>query len=140
MLADGLIRLVNLAEAASPRLEPSPVDPSRFTGRFASMWRVFDVVDLAGRLYLLDPTERDPTVEPVTLAVVDDRTLRITGGTGYAPVGETIRYDFGIDGVTSVHAFAMTAHPIERVARAVRTRDRVSPGTPLLTDGGGGAP
>ncbi|TDC53738.1 class A beta-lactamase-related serine hydrolase [Jiangella ureilytica] len=140
MLAEGLIRLVNLAESASPLLEPSPVDLSRFTGRFATMWRVFDVVDLAGRLYLLDPTERDPTSEPVTLAVVDDHTLRISGGTGYAPVGEPIRYEFAVDGVASVQAFAMTAHPIDRVARAVRTHDRVSPGTPLLTDGGGDAP
>jgi len=140
MLAEGLIRLVNLAESASPLLEPSPVDLSRFTGRFATMWRVFDVVDLAGRLYLLDPTERDPTSEPVTLAVVDDQTLRISGGTGYAPVGETIRFEFTVDGVAQVHAFAMTAHPIDRVARAVRSRERISPGTPLLTNGGGDAP
>jgi hemoglobin-like flavoprotein len=66
--------------------------------------------------------------------------LMIAGGTGYAPVGETIRYRFGVDGVASVQAFAMTAHPIDRVARAVRTHDRVSPGTPLLTDGAGDAP
>ncbi|SEF15964.1 serine hydrolase domain-containing protein [Jiangella alba] len=139
-LADGLIRLVNLAETAGPQLTPSAADLSRFTGRYASMWRVFDVVDLAGRLYLLDPTDRDPTEEPMRLAVVDDHTLRIAGGTGYAPVGETIRYHFGVDGVASVQAFAMTAYPIDRVARAVRTRDRVSPGTPLVTDGAGDAP
>lgn len=140
MLADGLIRLVNLAASASPRLDRSPADLSRFTGRFATMWRVFDVVDLAGRLYLLDPTEQDPTDEVMTLSVVDDRTLRICGGTGYAPVGETIRYDFSVDGVAAVHAFAMSARPIERVTRAVRTRERISPGTPLITNGGGDAP
>ncbi|SDU39986.1 CubicO group peptidase, beta-lactamase class C family [Jiangella alkaliphila] len=139
MLADGLIKLVNLAQTASPQLAPSPADLSRFTGRFASMWRVFDIVDLAGRLYLLDPTDRDPTEEPMRLAVVDDHTLRIAGGTGYAPVGEAIRYHFGVDGVASVQAFAMTAHPIDRVARAVRTRNRVSPGTPLVTNGAGDA-
>ncbi|WP_203433710.1 serine hydrolase domain-containing protein [Jiangella asiatica] len=135
MLAEGLFRLVNLAQRAEPQ-SGTPVDPARFTGRFANLWRVFDVVDLAGRLYLLDPTQKDPTAEPVILDVVDERTLRLSGGGGYGPVGETMHYEYGAAGVVSVSAFAMTAYPVRRITEAVRRRDRVSPGTPLVDRSG----
>ncbi|WP_169738935.1 serine hydrolase domain-containing protein [Jiangella gansuensis] len=132
MLAEALFRLVNLAQRAE-RQDGTGVDLSRFTGRFANLWRVFDVVDLAGQLYLLDPTDQDPTAQPVTLEVVDERTLRLRDGSGYGPVGETMQYRYDDTGVSSVAAFAMTAHPAARVTEAAKRRDRVSPGTPLVS-------
>lgn len=70
----------------------------RFTGRFASLWGVLDVVRLDGRLFAVDPTAPDPTDEAAALEVVDDTTLRIVGGRGGNSYGELMRYEFNADG------------------------------------------
>lgn len=65
----------------------------RYTGRFGSIWQVFDVVDLNGTLYALDAVAADPTNDPVRLEVVDGDTLRYADGPGYASVGEHLVYE-----------------------------------------------
>ena len=105
-LANGAVRLLDLAlrpgdaEAATEAgAEARPgVDLAPFCGRFANLWGVIDVVALGGRLYLLDPTADDPVAAPTRLAVVDDRTLRISDAPGYASPGERLVYDRHEDG------------------------------------------
>ena len=143
-LAEALLKLVDLAEQSlTPPHHPGQVqslttpqgsedravgDLARFTGRFANLWGVMDVVQLGGRLYSLDPTAPDPTAEPQTLVVDGDSSLRVTGGSGYGAYGERYRYTFADDGqVESVRgASGLLAHPLERFSLPdrVRTADR----------------
>lgn len=133
VLATGVVRMVNLAMAARPgdarRLD---VDLSRFTGRFTNIWRPFDVAELGGRLYMLDPTADDPARQPAPLDVVDATTLRVTGGTGFAAIGELVEYTFADGHVCSLTGNGMTAHPLERFSAAAAARDRITLGAPVL--------
>ncbi|NED99195.1 serine hydrolase domain-containing protein [Phytoactinopolyspora halotolerans] len=134
-LASGLIRMVNLAVESSGGNgdeRRSDVDLDRFTGRFATMWGVQDVVRLGRRLYLFRPVADDPTQPTTKLDVVDDSTLRVVGGIGFGSYGETVRYEFSGAEVVSVRGgSATTAYPIERITAAVATQERVSVGDPL---------
>nr|WP_246211284.1 serine hydrolase domain-containing protein [Phytoactinopolyspora alkaliphila] len=135
-LAAGLVRLVNLAVEqggegrAGDGRESAGLD--RFTGRFATLWGVVDVVRLGHKLFLLRPTSDDPTQGAAPLTVEGDHTLRIAGGIGYGSFGETLEYVFGDHGVESVRGgSATTSYPIERITAAAETLERVSVGTPL---------
>lgn len=131
VLASGLIRLVNLASKSAGD-DASTADLQRFTGRFANLWGVMDVVLLGGQLYRLAPTADDPTHEPFTLEVVDEHTLRMTGGIGFGAYGETLRYEFAEGGVATIHGGGgMSWYPIEQVTEAASRRERVSVGMPL---------
>jgi CubicO group peptidase (beta-lactamase class C family) len=136
----GFMRLVELALKATD--EPSgatEVDLDRFCGRFANLWGVSDVVRLGDRLYQVTPTGDDPTEEPMLLTVVDDTTLRMTGGedVGFASPGELLRYNFGPDGVESVRGGnGTTGYPYDRFAAAAQSRERVSLGQPLTPHNG----
>lgn len=96
-LAELLPRLLDLA-TSEERPGETEIDPSRFTGRFADLWGVVDVALLGGRLYALSPSLADPTDQAVPLEVVDEHTLRVTGGSGYGWYGEPYLYDFDDDG------------------------------------------
>ncbi|MGN6606589.1 MAG: serine hydrolase domain-containing protein [Jatrophihabitans sp.] len=76
-------------------------DAARFTGRFADLWGVTDVVELDGRLFALDPTLAQPAEDAVALETVDATTLRIVGGRGGNSVGELMRYEFAADGTVA---------------------------------------
>jgi CubicO group peptidase (beta-lactamase class C family) len=131
--AMNLFRLVELA--ANPKEQPgsTDIDLDRFCGRFANLWGVLDVVRLGDRLYQMDPTVDDPTHEPITLSVVDERTLRMTGENGFASPGEELRFEFGDAGIESVRGGSgTTAYPYDRFAAAATSRDRVTVGDPLV--------
>jgi CubicO group peptidase (beta-lactamase class C family) len=88
--AAGLLHLRTLAAKA----EHAEADSTRgFTGRFSNLWSVHDVVDLDGRLFLLDPTSPDPAEDAAPLEVVDAHTLKIVGGRGGNSFGELMRYE-----------------------------------------------
>jgi CubicO group peptidase (beta-lactamase class C family) len=132
----GFMRLIELA--LKPTDEPAgatDVDLDRFCGRFANLWGVADVVRLGDRLYQLAPTGDDPAEQPMRLTVVDDTTLRMTGGedVGFASQGELLRYTFGKDGAESVRGGnGTTGYPYDRFAAAAAERlDRVTLGDPL---------
>ena len=96
-LTHALVKLIDLA-GASPRPEPTPVDPHRFTGRFASLWGVVDIAVLGGRLFRIHPAQADPTENVAELRIVDQHTLQIGGGDGYGSFGERFRFTFDANG------------------------------------------
>ena len=127
-MATALVRLVDLA-AQGPGPAPD-AGLARFRGRFASLWGVFDVVDLGGRLVQIDPSQPDPAAAPAHLEVIDERTLRLARTTGYGSSGERLVFEFDDHGrPTRVRGGSgTTAVPIEGVTEAMRGRDRVRVG------------
>eukprot|EP01041_Mallomonas_annulata_P038556 gene38556-62084_t len=113
-MATALVRLVDLAAAGADTDASRDLD--RYCGRFATLWGVYDVVALGGRLFQLDPSAPDPGAAPVRLEVVDDATLRIADTGGYGSYGETLRFEFAADGsVASVRGGSgNTAFPFDR--------------------------
>ncbi len=117
-MATALVRLVDLAVAGADT--DSSVDLDRYCGRFATLWGVYDVVELGGRLFQLDPSVPDPVAAPVRLEVVDDATLRIADSGGYGSYGELLRYSVADGGsVLGVRGGSgNTAFPFDRFRAA----------------------
>ncbi|NIK55738.1 serine hydrolase domain-containing protein [Kribbella shirazensis] len=109
-LAEGLFRLLDVAGAK----ERGTGDLARFTGRFANLWGVTDIMLLGGRLYATDPSAPNPAEEPQELEA-DGDTLRVTGGNGYGAYGESYRFTFDATGaVESVRGSSgLSLHPID---------------------------
>ncbi|HKG25256.1 MAG TPA: hypothetical protein VKB09_06370, partial [Thermomicrobiales bacterium] len=106
--------LVNSAAIAPPEAPDAEIDLSSFTGRFAALWGVTDVLLLGGKLVASTPALPSPLVQPSELAVIDENTLRIMGGSPYGSVGEHVRYERDADGkVVSVFMGGTKAWPIE---------------------------
>ncbi|MDP9766423.1 serine hydrolase domain-containing protein [Deinococcus enclensis] len=90
--AANLIKLIDLAmkpQADVPGRPAAPLAP--FTGRFATDWGVFDIVDLNGRLVSLTPLG-DPALSATELTVVDAQTLRPAPEAGFGAVGEPLQF------------------------------------------------
>jgi D-alanyl-D-alanine carboxypeptidase len=114
--------LVNSTAIPRPDVPKADIDPAIFTGRFAALWGVTDVLLLGGKLVASSPVFPSPLMQPAELAIVDENTLRIMGGSPYGSVGEHFRYERAADGtILSVFTGGMKAWPIE----AYRARDRV---------------
>jgi CubicO group peptidase (beta-lactamase class C family) len=110
-LAEGLPRLIDLAESKE-RGDASGLD--RFTGRYANLWGIVDIVVLGGRLYGIDPAAPNPADEPQPLEAKGD-TLRVTGGHD-GSYGESYRFTFGADGAVETvrGSSGVTLYPIDR--------------------------
>ncbi|NEA36118.1 serine hydrolase [Streptomyces sp. SID13031] len=118
-LTETAFKLIELA-SAKPRGDAQGLD--RFTGRYANLWGVMDIVLLGGRLYAIDPSTPDPAADP-TILEPDGDALRITGGTGYGAFGETYRFTFGPAGeVESVRGSSGLSHPIDGFTLPDRVR------------------
>ncbi|GAA4000245.1 serine hydrolase domain-containing protein [Deinococcus rubellus] len=91
--ATNLIKLIDLAVNAPEKTtaDAPGLDLDTFTGRFATNWGVFDVVNLGGRLVSLTP-QGDPALSVTELAVVDAETLRPEPEAGFGAVGEPFRF------------------------------------------------
>ena len=135
-LATAAVRTVDLALRPPDGHPPSDGDAQRFCGRFATLWGVADIVDLGGRLYLLEPSALDPIAEPHHLRVVDDRTLLITRAPGYRSPGERLEYEWADDGsVRSLRGGSgATWYPLEVFRDAVAARQRVALGKPVCPE------
>ncbi|HEY4570298.1 MAG TPA: serine hydrolase domain-containing protein [Kribbella sp.] len=109
-LAEGLLRLIDLAESKD-RADDAGL--ARFTGRFANLWGVVDIVLLGGRLYATDPAGPNPADEPQPLEA-DGDNLRVTGGNDGA-YGELYRFTFDADGAVETirGAHGLRLFPIE---------------------------
>ncbi|MEJ7837259.1 MAG: serine hydrolase domain-containing protein [Thermomicrobiales bacterium] len=102
--------------AAIPPVSDSgdEIDKWTFTGRFAALWGVTDIVLLGDSLLACSPIGPSPLVNPYELAVVDANTLRIMSGVGFASVGEHFRFERDANGtILSVFTGGMKAWPIE---------------------------
>ncbi|MFI5709988.1 serine hydrolase [Kribbella sp. NPDC051620] len=118
-LTETAFKLIELA-SSEPREDAAGLE--RFTGRYANLWGVMDVVVLGGRLYAIDPSTPDPVVDPTTLEMEGD-TLRITGGSGYGAIGETYRFTFTPDGsVESVRGSSGLSRPLDVFSLPDRVR------------------
>lgn len=136
--AANFFRLLDLATRPAPDAGDAvdETTANRFTGRFATLWGVFDVVALGGRLWHLDAVVGEPTADAIELAVVDETTLRIPGGPGYGSPGETAVYRRRADGtIASVDWAGGFARPFDDVATALDGLDRVALGS-LAAAGG----
>ncbi|WP_161880957.1 serine hydrolase domain-containing protein [Deinococcus alpinitundrae] len=91
--ATNLIKLIDLAvNAPQQKTADAPgFDLDTFTGRFATNWGAFDVVNLGGRLVSLTP-QGDPAMSATELSVVDADTLMPEPEAGFGAVGEPFRF------------------------------------------------
>lgn len=132
------VKLVDLAAGADRRDEEEDGSANAlratFCGRFATLWGVYDVVDLGGRLFQMSPAIADPTVGRTRLDVVDADTLEITETTGFASPGERLTFERDQTGaVVSVRGGSgNTAYPIDAYRSAVSSCDVVSLGNPII--------
>jgi D-alanyl-D-alanine carboxypeptidase len=127
-LVQGIVKLVDLAlgNSKEPADEEPAAELASFTGRFAEIWGVTDVVDLGGRLRLVRPNQPDPTVATGKLEIVDEDTLRIAEIVGFAAPGESVRYERRDGRVVRVSFGGMSAVPIEDHVDALGGLDRIS--------------
>ena len=133
-MATVAVKLVGLAAHTDPPAEQrDDVDLETFSGRFASLWGVYDIAVLGGRLYQLSPSLVDPTVAPTRLEIVDADTLRIADTAGYGSRGEVLSFDRRADGsIRSVRGGGgSSAHPVDEFRASVARRDGVTLGAPV---------
>lgn len=98
-----LFALASIIAREPTSAAPEGTDLSRFTGRFASLWGVGDVVELGGKLVEMSPAALGVDVEGLTeLEYVDDSTLRSLEPTGFGGRGETMHYEFDDDGASAI--------------------------------------
>lgn len=124
-IAVGLIKLIDLA--LNPPQDSAPAQsPERFTGRFANLWGISDIVELGGRLVLIRPTAVDALGGFEELSVIDDDHLRIHAGPGFGTVGEVLTIDRKDDGSIRSIRSAMTQWPLAdfRARRTAMTHHR----------------
>lgn len=109
-LAEGLLKLIDLAQSKE---RGDTTGLGRFTGRYANLWGVVDIVLLGGRLYGTDPAAPDPADEPQPLEA-DGDTLRVTGGYD-GSYGESYRFTFAADGTVATvrGSSGVTLYPID---------------------------
>lgn len=91
--ANNLVKLIDLAltKPAQASSDAPGIDLNAFTGRYAAMWGVTDIVNLNGRLVTLIP-QGDPTLMATELTVLDANTLRPVPEAGFGAVGEPLHY------------------------------------------------
>ncbi|MBV9581273.1 MAG: beta-lactamase family protein [Chloroflexi bacterium] len=89
-LAAQIVRFIDFAQRWPGG---SSADLTRYTGRFANVGGVLDVVAFGGKLFGLDPTDDNPTKLTAEFEVVDADRLRITRCSGFDAPGEFLRYE-----------------------------------------------
>ncbi|MFC3833176.1 MULTISPECIES: serine hydrolase domain-containing protein [Deinococcus] len=97
--ATNLVKVIDVA-AKTPDKEQTDapgLDLDSFTGRYATDWGVYDVVNLNGRLVSLSP-QGDPGLSVTELTVVDADTLAPAPEAGFGAVGEAFRFQRDADG------------------------------------------
>ena len=100
-LCTAILCLFDLAldEKHEAKTAVQPAEKLRpFEGRFAALWGLTDVVNLGGRLYMLNPTLENPAAEAIEMEVVSDTELKPVGDKGFGGYGELMRYVFNDDG------------------------------------------
>ncbi len=99
--ATNIIKLIDLAQKSPARekQDAPDTDLDTFTGRYATDWGAFDIVNLGGRLVELYPGG-DPSMTLSELTVQDADTLLPEAEAGFGSVGEPLLFKRGPDGKT----------------------------------------
>lgn len=94
-ICEAVLGLIEVAMAKETKTDPRPAEElARFEGRYAGLWGVHDVVNLGGRLYLIDPVEGPDVANPSELEVLSDSELRLVSGAGSIALNERLKYTF----------------------------------------------
>lgn len=131
-LMTGVVQLVDLALDAATDLDAAAADAateaahgdaasdlSRFTGRFANMWGVVDLVDLGGKLASISPRSPEPK-SAYQFLDVDGDDVRTESVPGFGATGEPVLFERDADGaITAVTMGGMTMWPIDTYRRAL---------------------
>lgn len=131
------VKLVDLATSRDHEIDDldgaATAVRATFCGRFATLWGVFDIVDLGGQLFQLSPATADPTVSPTRLEVIDTDTLEIAETVGFGSPGERLRFERSETGavISVLGGTSGTAHPIDAYRSALAPRDAVTVGNPI---------
>ncbi|MBV9354972.1 MAG: beta-lactamase family protein [Chloroflexi bacterium] len=91
-LASSVVRILDASVRRGRAAVAAAWPAERFTGRFANLWGVTDVVAFGGALVALNPEDDDPVQQVTELRVLDADTLAIASTIGYGAQGESIRY------------------------------------------------
>lgn len=115
--ATGLFSLIDLAlDDTKPQTNR---DLTSYTGRFACMWGVVDIVMLGNRLVAIDPRQPDPVKAHQTLSV-DGDTVRTERVPGFGPTSESVRFEHNdVGAITAVHLGGMTHWPFDTYRKAL---------------------
>lgn len=91
-----LFALAALAEQQVPDSYAGVDEKSleRFTGRFATLWGMLDVVLLGGKIFLINPTGTVDAKSTVPLEFVDESTLKSMDPNGFGGYAELAKFDF----------------------------------------------
>lgn len=122
-IAEGVIKLIDMAlTAAKEEPEPIPED-LYFTGRFANLWGVFDVADLGGILHVINPRVSDADMAHGRLTVKNGQLIN-EAVPGFGTTGEPVSVDYDESGqISSAMLGAMTSWPIEKFRTALASED-----------------
>jgi CubicO group peptidase (beta-lactamase class C family) len=113
-LATQVVRTIDFAQARA-REAGAPSDLERFTGRFANVGGVIDVVRFGTSLFALSPEMENPLATPTELEVSGEDRLRIGKTGGYGAAAESVRYERDAHGaIERVVAGGVTHYPEER--------------------------
>jgi len=96
----------------------------RFQGRFVNLFKVMDVLPRGDQLIGIDPSSWTPFMDVEEFEVVDDHTLKMTRGNGFAFEGEPLKYTFGENGkAVSLRCGGYTMQAEEHYRRALEALD-----------------
>lgn len=129
-LAVGVLAMIDLAVSAQSAGADWPavadcMDAASFAPRLVAGFGYLDIVDVGGRLVLLDPGMPDPAADAANLEVVDENTLRVLPSAGFANAGEAIYLERDPDGsISAAVAGGMRSWPEE--AFIARRREQMA--------------
>jgi len=94
----------------------------RFQGRFVNLFKVMQVLPRRDQLIGIDPSSWTPFMDVEELEIVDEQTLKMTKGNGFAFEGEPLKYSFGADGkAISLRCGGYTMQAEDHYGRALET-------------------
>ncbi len=94
-ICDAVLGLIEVSLTRDAKAESrDPGDLEKYEGRFAGLWGVYDIVDLGGRLYMVDPVAGPNVDRLAELEVVSDTELKLISGAGSIAINEPLKYTF----------------------------------------------
>lgn len=110
-LAESVVKIIDFALAHAV---DEPPDLSRYTGRFANLWGVADLVQFGDELFAVSPEADDPVARASELSIIDNDTLRIEKTGGYGSPGQLVRFERDAHGaVTRAVLGGVSSYPVD---------------------------